>query len=580
MRKKGFLIPTWGLALFLATIVCFSSCVRSVIPPRELSHCYVSNDPEGDVVLYFEDANNDLTYGQWYLDYDKAAEPHRFVATRGLFHSWRTIGLFSPFRATADHRGDVLYVTAWLDGRRYTREFHPVPETVMPKYEDRSLYRKSIFEVKCDKDIQYASALGYWESYPEPTDINDYGSIVLDKLNLDDMTKKELPLTMDVYYPDSDETTLRPLLMLIHGGAFFNGDKESEAYVKWGEYFASLGYVVASINYRIGFVPVARCNVDRAGYRAVQDAYAAMGYLLRHADQYQIDPECLFVGGTSAGGITALNLAFMRDKDRPRSTRGYILDFFDLLYDLGDIDAVDAVHQDPVSFQIKAVVNMWGAVHDVNMLENSPQTAILSFHGDADSVVAYGYDYPFTKISTPARDFVDSIASIVKVAAPDYTGLLNKAQNAVKTVLRPANQILCSPMYGSQCVDQRAKELGMHSELHTKAGGGHSLHVNDDGSLSDYYQLITDTMTQFLYNQIVPELEIREEFLNGKRWYQLVDSDELLTCSWKASGGMVLQSEFDRARVLFFADMPEHQLSVYGKLKNGKTYVETFTIKQ
>lgn len=34
---------------------------------------------------------------------------------------------------------------------------------------------------------------------------------------------------MDVYLPDDDTIKNRPLLMLIHGGAFFIGDKASLA---------------------------------------------------------------------------------------------------------------------------------------------------------------------------------------------------------------------------------------------------------------------------------------------------------------------------------------------------------------
>jgi acetyl esterase/lipase len=87
-----------------------------------------------------------------------------------------------------------------------------------------------------------------------------------------------------------------------------------------GHYFAERGYVVASINYRLGFFPLAP-SVDRAGYRALQDAHAAVCYLIANADEFGIDTSNIFAAGTSAGAITALNLAFMEEKNRPESTK-------------------------------------------------------------------------------------------------------------------------------------------------------------------------------------------------------------------------------------------------------------------
>lgn len=442
-------------------------------------------------------------------------------------------------------------------------------------------YRDELYKVKCDRNIIYAYAVGFWESFPEPEDMNDYRSIIMGKINLYDLTKKKLALTMDVYYPETEDLTSRPLLMLIHGGAFFNGDKDSEGLVQWSEHFASMGYVVANINYRIGFIPLTPYNVDRAGYRAVQDAYAAMCYMLRHAQKYKINPDLLFVGGSSAGGITALNLAFMRNWNRPQCTRGdFSLDFFGFFDDLGDIESVNAAMAptDRTRFHIKAVVNMWGAVHDIEMLENSKRTAILSFHGDADSVVAYNYDYPFRKLSTPICDFVDSYADIVISKAPEYTKLVRKAQELTKYIKIPANEYLCGKMYGSKCIHEFAinSKPQRFSELHTKKGGKHSLHVNDDGSLSDYFYLITDTTTRFLYRQIVPQPEF-VKYDNGY-YFVLNDTTNVLTCQWEAIGGKVIQSDFDTAEVDFYSGAKDRKLRVYGKLKSGGDYLETYDL--
>lgn len=579
MDKKQF--SQWRVLLALLLILVVASCARRDFRQFEMGGVYVANDSLlGSMVLCIDEVSNTTINGRWYADSGSMAKPHYFQARSGRGHIGKLWSDSTEVRAIVDMDNDTLILEMSREGNRQKLHFAPLPLLTASEKEASYLYRDSLFEVQCDRDIVYARAFGFWSSYPEPDNRNDYLSIVLDKMNFDDLTKKDLPLTMDVYYPMADTLTERPLLMLIHGGAFFNGDKESEAYVKWSEYFASRGYVVTNINYRLGFIPVARCNVDRAGYRAVQDAYAAMCYMLRHKEQYHINPNLLFVGGSSAGGITALNLAFMRDSDRPQSTRGYLLDIFDIIYDLGDINAVNAAQNDTTSFTIKGVVNMWGAVHDTSMLSNSPSTAVLSFHGDADSVVAYDYDFPFRKVKTPARNFVDSVAEIAVLVAPEYADLVRKAQAAAKIVLKPANQLLCSKMFGSQCVDKQAKALGMYSELHTKSGGGHSLHVNDDGSLSDYYQLITDTTKRFLYRQIVPRLTLVEDAEGGQIWYRLENTGNVQTCHWEAVGGVVMQTEFDRVRVLFFSDAKERGVRVYGKLKSGGDYYETYDKKQ
>ena len=97
-----------------------------------------------------------------------------------------------------------------------------------------------------------------------------------------------------------------------------------------------------------------------ASTRALEDADAALKYLLDRED-LRIDPELIFAAGTSAGAITALNLAFWPAGDRPR---------------------------------IRAVGNFWGSVHDLGVLENA-RTAILSFQSVHDPVMPYGEGYPF-----------------------------------------------------------------------------------------------------------------------------------------------------------------------------------------
>lgn len=69
----------------------------------------------------------------------------------------------------------------------------------------------------------------------------------------------------------------------------------------------------------MGFLLPYKDAIDCAGYRATQDANAALRYLMHHADFYRINPDLVFTWGSSAGAITALNVAFLRDNNRPES---------------------------------------------------------------------------------------------------------------------------------------------------------------------------------------------------------------------------------------------------------------------
>ncbi len=98
--------------------------------------------------------------------------------------------------------------------------------------------------------------------------------------------------TMDVYVPDSEESM--PLLVAIHGGMFTMGSASmmSDIY----EYFRSLGFVCASLNYTLG----------AATYpQGVIDCKTAVQYLVDNASTYNIDSSKIIVMGESAGSTIA-----------------------------------------------------------------------------------------------------------------------------------------------------------------------------------------------------------------------------------------------------------------------------------
>ena len=61
-----------------------------------------------------------------------------------------------------------------------------------------------------------------------------------------------IDLLMDIYLPDADNRTQRPVLILAHGGSFIGGSKTADnSIVELCGRFAKLGYVTVSMNYRL-----------------------------------------------------------------------------------------------------------------------------------------------------------------------------------------------------------------------------------------------------------------------------------------------------------------------------------------
>ena len=391
-------------------------------------------------------------------------------------------------------------------------------------------YRDEIFEVERISDVNYGKAKGFWTSIPDDT-IDVVNIMKMSFVN--SLKKKDLSLDMDIYIPKADTLEKRPLIMLIHGGAFFIGDKATMPYQKWCTHFASLGYVCVSINYRMGFRVNSKA-ILRTAYQATQDAHAAMRYLLSKREVYRIDPDYLFVGGASAGSITALNLAYMRNENRPAAS--YSSMFLD---DLGDIETSGNEYDN--SFKIKAVANMWGSIFDLKILENS-NASIISFHGDEDVVLPYRYGYPFRALGEFQKVFFDK-------------------------------------MYGSYFINQRANELGIRSELHTFHGEGHTLHLDEHRMLNDNFYTIQNEIVDFFYEELNPNpVYIAHDKSDVKLF--TIDTTDVRIADWHVVGGMVLNESKGSVRASWFDDELYHELRVSGYYKNGLGFEDVYVIKE
>ena len=236
-------------------------------------------------------------------------------------------------------------------------------------------------------------------------------------------------LHMDIYLPnctDITQSSKRPLLMWIHGGAFISGSKDNVSIQSLCKAFAKRGYVTASIDYRLGFISDNKnwqCNYPnypcvfatdsaewaRAYYRAVQDGKGALRYLINRYQEFRIDTNNVFVAGESAGALTALGIGLL-DTIAERPVQTFTLPSAPIPHpntlscnhnqniifngdsisrpDLGGIDG--NIEPTNINYNIKGIGNMYGAMlSDLlkHIPSNKPKPAIYSFHRPCDIVV-------------------------------------------------------------------------------------------------------------------------------------------------------------------------------------------------
>lgn len=129
-------------------------------------------------------------------------------------------------------------------------------------------------------------------------------------------------LRLDVWMPKNDTVTNRPLIIIAHGGNFLGGSKTGSDVLQFCNDFSDMGYVVASIDYRVGmtnfpFPGPDSTDATEAVIRAVHDAKAAVRFFKKDVstmgNTYGVDTSNIFFMGVSAGGFMALQVAYLDD---------------------------------------------------------------------------------------------------------------------------------------------------------------------------------------------------------------------------------------------------------------------------
>lgn len=134
-----------------------------------------------------------------------------------------------------------------------------------------------------------------------------------------DQTGATITLNADMYEPAGDTSASRPVVVWIHGGGFARGERTSPELVDEANEMGRQGYVGFSIDYRLSTVGCSRVDSGcvTAIIQATEDATTAVRFLRAQAATYRIDPDRIAIAGSSAGAITALNVAYASDPTAP-----------------------------------------------------------------------------------------------------------------------------------------------------------------------------------------------------------------------------------------------------------------------
>lgn len=154
-------------------------------------------------------------------------------------------------------------------------------------------------------------------------------------------------LKLDAYRPAQPSGRV---FIAIHGGGFTGGSKGGDTGVICS-YLMKRGFTCFDIDYRLqGDVGGKRQDAMTA---AIDDTIAAYNWVVKNAKTYGGDPNKISIGGSSAGAITALYVAYSR------------------------------------RVAVRSVVDLWGGMYGKESDIRKGDAPLLIVHGKRDNVVPY-----------------------------------------------------------------------------------------------------------------------------------------------------------------------------------------------
>jgi len=271
-------------------------------------------------------------------------------------------------------------------------------------------------------------------------------------------------LFLDVYQPEGDLEDLRPLVIFAHGGSFVAGSKDGADVVPLCSDFARMGYVTASIQYRLGIAIsfFIEQPATEAVIRGFHDMKAAIRFFRKSVEEdgnpYKIDINKIYLAGVSAGGFIALHNGYL---DQESEIPPIVDQSADGLTGGVEGDSGNSGY----SSEIHGVVNICGALADTAYMATG-DVPVVSFHGPNDAIVPYGSD-------------TQTLGGFPVVEVD-----------------------------GSESIDIKADELGIENCFEIYEDQGHVPHVTSVA----YYDTTRAIMSNFLSHLVCPDIDLNCDY--------------------------------------------------------------------
>jgi acetyl esterase/lipase len=242
---------------------------------------------------------------------------------------------------------------------------------------------------------------------------------------------------LDVYEPKKELSTLRPVVLFIHGGSWNSGSKNDFIYKAIGRRLAKQGFVGVVISYRLSPQALVPQQAD--------DCARALAWTVANIKEYGGDPARIVLMGHSAGGGLAALLATGSDTLLakhglpPNAAHAVLLD------DPAGLDMLDYLTKMQYPGDAQYLVPF---SHDPAVWRQSSALYHVRAGTPPYSIYIGGETYP--SISSSGEKFRQRLTQLG--AAPKYTVLPGKKHVGMVTQLFWNNNLL-------------------YKELHRLAGG-------------------------------------------------------------------------------------------------------------
>lgn len=221
-------------------------------------------------------------------------------------------------------------------------------------------------------------------------------------------------LLCDVYTPQGDTASERPVVLISHTGSFLpvplngqaTGYKDDSTVVELCTQLAKRGYTAVAYTYRLGWNPVGT-QEERTGtllnaaYRGIQDTWTLVRFIrlvYQNGNPYGVDTSKIIVGGVGTGGYMGLGAATL-DKYAEINLAKFInpgtgTSYVDTAIS-GDIYGelnrpINVGNHVGQTNKFHFAFNLGGALGDSTWLE-AGDVPMVSFHGPSDPFAPYDF---------------------------------------------------------------------------------------------------------------------------------------------------------------------------------------------